>query len=114
MKTIKEILSESVDLEKHDFKLNPDHSLQNVNGLNESIMPLLQAALGGLRSAAITAGSLAAGGIKNSIQHGLSVDPQTGKTRMGQAMDHNREYRFQRMQQQQMRDQMNQQNSMQQ
>lgn len=114
MKTIKEILSESVDLEKHDFKLNPDHSLQNVNGLNESIMPLLQAALGGLRSVATSALLTSAQGIKNSIQHGLSVDPQTGKTRIGQAMDHNREYRFQRMQQQQIRDQMNQQNSMQQ
>lgn len=111
MKTIKEVLSESVDLEKHDFKLNNGHSLENVNGLNEWVMPVLQAALGGLRTLAARTAVRAANGIKGAVQYGLSTDAD-GQTRLTNALNHNQQYRMNKLQAQQVQQQMQQQNSM--
>lgn len=111
MKTIKEVLSESVDLEKHDFKLNNGHSLENVNGLNEGVMPVLQAALGGLRTLALGTAVRAANGIKGAVQYGLQHD-QNGQTRLTNALNHNQQYRMNKLQAQQIQQQVQQQNAM--
>lgn len=100
MKTIKEILSESVDLEKFDVKLNDGHSLQDVDGLEEAIMPVLQAVGGALRSMAIGTAVRARAGIAGAIGHGLQYN-QHGKLNIAAAFDRNRQLKMERMQNQQ-------------
>lgn len=100
MKTIKEILSESVDLEKFDVKLNDGHSLQDVDGLEEAIMPVLQAVGGALTSMAIGTAVRARAGIAGAIGHGLQYN-QNGKLNIAAAFDRNRQLKMERMQNQQ-------------
>lgn len=100
MKTIKEILSESVDLEKMDVKLNDGHSLQDVDGLEEAIMPVLQVVGGALKSIAKGTAKYAKSGVLGAIENGLQYNPN-GQLNIAAALDRSRRLKMERMQNQQ-------------